>query len=388
MKRWLLCACVLLCWAAAALAQEEGLELILVGPGQDPRAGEELVLQVYFHNLKSVAYSTRAHDELEFKWISDREGGEMVVGGRVLDAAPFLIPPKSFAKREYRIPVPLQASGIVKLCLAQETANPVFFRVEPRLEGQLSGQEAEKSYYRMADNLTPYAPMYFLFGVDPGTEKSSFQLSFKYQLFNSSGELGQVAPWVDGFHFAYTQKSLWDLDSESAPFEDTSYKPEFFYRFDKIDLGIPWIKVFGLQAGVQHESNGRGGDASRSTNYAYVQPFVAVDLGEDYYFSLSPKVWAYVNNSHEDNPDVADYRGYFELDLGLGRADGFNLNGLYRNGDKGGSLQVDLSYPLTQVLDGNVNLYLYAQYFSGYAETLLNYNERNDIFRLGVAIVR
>ena len=386
MKRCVLV--VLLCCVSSVFALEGGLDLILVGPHQDPRAGEDLIIQVYFHNLEDLAHSTRAQDTMEFQWDCGRDGRRILVQGKAIDPGNFIIPPRSFAKREYRLPVPFKVSGPVKLSLKHGKANPVFFQVSSMEGAQLSGQEAEKKYYTMADKLTPYEPMYFLLGVDPGMEKSSFQLSFKYQLFNPNGELGQVAPWVDGFHFAYTQKSLWDLDSESAPFEDTSYKPELFYRFDKINLGIPWIKVFGLQAGFQHESNGRGGNDSRSTNHLYVQPFMAVHLWNEYYVSLAPKVWAYVNNSEEDNPDLADYRGYFEVDLGLGDTDGFMLNGRYRNGDKGGSVQVDLSYPLTRVLEGNVNLYFYAQYFSGYAETLLNYNERNDIFRLGFAIVR
>jgi outer membrane phospholipase A len=70
-----------------------------------------------------------------------------------------------------------------------------------------------------------------------------------------------MAPWVTGFNLGYTQKSLWDLKSDSSPFEDTSYMPEFFYLQDKIDLGVPWISAFGFQTGYQHESNGRdGGD--------------------------------------------------------------------------------------------------------------------------------
>jgi len=39
-------------------------------------------------------------------------------------------------------------------------------------------------------------------------------------------------------------------------------------------------------------------------------------------------------------------------------------------------------------LYGNVGLYLYAQYFLGYGESLLNYNERTSAFRLGFALFR
>ncbi|MBN1932463.1 MAG: phospholipase A [Desulfobacterales bacterium] len=36
----------------------------------------------------------------------------------------------------------------------------------------------------------------------------------------------------------------------------------------------------------------------------------------------------------------------------------------------------------------SLNLYLQAQCISGYAETLIHYNERHDALRLGFSIVR
>jgi outer membrane phospholipase A len=39
-----------------------------------------------------------------------------------------------------------------------------------------------------------------------------------------------------------------------------------------------------------------------------------------------------------------------------------------------------------RVLYGNLGLYLSAQYFLGYGESLLYYNERSSAFRLGFAL--
>ena len=123
-----------------------------------------------------------------------------------------------------------------------------------------------------------------------------------------------MAPWVTGFNLGYTQKSLWDLKSDSSPFEDTSYMPESFYLQDKIDLGVPWISAFGFQTGYQHESNGRDGDDSRSTNYLYFQPIMAFHLWDNYHLKIAPKAWLYVNNDDETNGDLDDYRGYYEIE--------------------------------------------------------------------------
>ena len=60
----------------------------------------------------------------------------------------------------------------------------------------------------------------------------------------------------------------------------------------------------------------------------------------------------------------------------------------FRWAEKGASIQLDLTYPLHRFLFGNIDLYLQAQYVNSLAESLLNYKERNEAFRLGFAIVR
>jgi outer membrane phospholipase A len=73
-----------------------------------------------------------------------------------------------------------------------------------------------------------------------------------------------------------------------------------------------------------------------------------------------------------------------------GRRDGWLFAAILRkgNGDRG-SVQLDASYPIRQPFFANAGGYLHFQYFNGYGETLLNYNERNPSqFRIGFSIVR
>jgi len=53
-----------------------------------------------------------------------------------------------------------------------------------------------------------------------------------------------------------------------------------------------------------------------------------------------------------------------------------------------GSLQLDLTYPLMRFLWGNLPLYLHLQYFRGYGETLVRYNDRSSSFRAGFSLFR
>jgi len=236
-------------------------------------------------------------------------------------------------------------------------------------------------------NLESYEPMYFLVGTDP--KDSKFQVSLKYRLLSEKGSLAQRFHWVTGFHLGYTQTSFWDLKSDSAPFKDTSYKPELFFLSNHINTGIPHVKGFFLQSGLQHESNGRDGDASRSTNFLYLRPrCVFYDETSKLGLLVSPKIWAYAMNDQVANPDLPAYRGNFELELKLGMADGLVLGTTLRWAKEGPSTQWDLTYPMHKWLSGNLDLYLQVQYVDSLAESLLHYQERTRALRLGFALVR
>jgi outer membrane phospholipase A len=91
-----------------------------------------------------------------------------------------------------------------------------------------------------------------------------------------------------------------------------------------------------------------------------------------------------------DNPDIEEFRGYFDLQLKYGKADGFEVSSNLRKGTAGGkgSIQVDFTYPLDKFLFGNLNLYFQAQYFTGYGESLLLYDKEDSSFRFGFAVHR
>jgi len=236
-------------------------------------------------------------------------------------------------------------------------------------------------------NLNPYQPSYFLFGLP--LSDSKFQLSFKYRFFNPTAPLARKHPWVGGFHFGYTQTSFWDLGSDSKPFEDTSYKPEFFYLSRK----IPWLSRshdgFFIQAGVHHESNGQGGDASRSTNNLYFAPvFVFYNPGSRVGLAVSPKIKYMFDNSAISNPNLEDYRGIFELSVMVGKAEGAVLNSNIRTAKAGTSFEANLTYPLSESWFKSAQIYLHAQYVNALAENLLDYRERREAFRLGISFIR
>lgn len=132
-----------------------------------------------------------------------------------------------------------------------------------------------------------------------------------------------------------------------------------------------------FQGGFQHESNGNGGKLSRNTNYLYGKPIlVFYDQNSRYGLQFSSKIWAYVNNDDTTNPDLKNYRVYFDLEAKFGQADSFVVSSLFRWADQRASIQLDFSYPLDKVFFRNLDIYFYAQYVDTLAESLLDYENR------------
>lgn len=239
---------------------------------------------------------------------------------------------------------------------------------------------------RRDDVISTFEPMYFIVGTRGGTS-AKMQLSFKYRPFGEDTRLRQWLPALGNVHFGYTQTSLWDIGKESAPFRDTSYRPSLFYLEPDVWHTRDRRGRLSISTGLEHESNGKDGDNSRSLNTAFVRPRFKYTFGGDKYVSIWPKLVYYIEKS--DNSDIRRYRGYGELNLRAGDENGFEASATWRKGTSTfGAVQLDLSYPLRRQRD-NAGGYLFAQYFHGYGESLIEYNvKRRSQFRLGYAIVR
>jgi outer membrane phospholipase A len=242
-------------------------------------------------------------------------------------------------------------------------------------------------YQPYVANISAYEPICFLVGSDP--KDSKFQISFKYRFFDARHPLGRRYPWLQGLNFGYTQTSYWDLKAESAPFEDTNYKPELFYISDNLKPEFANTKGLFLQAGVKHESNGHDGDDSRSTNTAYVKPiWILYNPANRLGIQLSPKLSTYFGNEDENNRDLPAYRGYFEIQATAGWAEGLVVVASIHLAQKGASLVADATYPLHRLWSIAAGVYLQMQYADTLAENLLDYEKRTQALRFGFAIVR
>jgi phospholipase A1 len=181
--------------------------------------------------------------------------------------------------------------------------------------------------------------------------------------------------------YAYTQRSFWQLYHKalSSPFRETNHEPELFVKFDT-DFSVLGLKNRLFLIGLNHQSNGRGGVLSRSWNRIYAE-FIA-ERGN---FVIALKPWYRIPEDAEDddNPEIEKYMGYGEL-LGAYRLNGHVFSFMFRNNLRGdhnrGAVQFGWSYPITH------NVRVYVQYFNGYGESLVDYNDNANRIGIGVML--
>lgn len=299
--------------------------------------------------------------------------------------------PGSFRKREFRFTVPRNLNGAVTLTLDATVAgvgaaSAAMVAERPGAPSQAALRQTQPDSVPQPA-ITPHEPMYFVVGTRGG-ETAKFQLSMKYRLLDEDSVIARYWRPLGKLHFGYTQTSLWDLDEESSPFRDTSYKPSLFYYEPHWRVSESGRSNLALAAGVEHESNGRDGLNSRSINIAFAKPTWQVFFRGDRYFTVSPKIYAYLDK--KDNAAIDRYRGNVDLNLRYGRSDGWLWSATLRKGSANhGSLLLDASWPLRQRFFADAGGFLHFQYFNGYGETLLDYNiRRAPLWRVGFSIVR
>ena len=239
-------------------------------------------------------------------------------------------------------------------------------------------------------HFAPNEPNYFLAGwLSPQVK---FQISFRYMILNPTGSLVQKHAWMKGFNFGFSQTSWMNITTlDDSFFADSSYRPELFYYFENfLPTASQPVQQLGLQGGIGHESNGFKQSDHRSLNIFFLRPlFTLGSQSKGLFLTVAPKFYYYFGPIAL-NPDIANYRGYCDLRVTLGQRDGLQLAVLGRVGshfDKG-SLQLDLTYALTKIFDGNFDVSLDVQYFVGYGDTIQTYRDFSSMLRFGVALVR
>ena len=280
----------------------------------------------------------------------------------------------------------LRWSLVLGACLLSRGVAAAETEVKASPGGTPPGPTTAPSHEAELDLLTFYKDNYFITGFTKETE-AKFQFSAKFDIWPNRGQ--------HAVYFAFTQKSLWDIYRTSQPFVENNYAPELFYSYFHVRGRYepdPGCGFFFERVGLLHESTGERGEKSRGWNRAYAESRFACYDPAHRYSAITLQVWAPPFGT-KDNPDIARYEGYGELSLSVGSDRGrgwlgdWELATHLRKGTKNwrvGSLELDGRWRPRYGDFWRFTPYLYAQLFTGYGETMVNYDRTTTAFRVGI----
>ena len=195
------------------------------------------------------------------------------------------------------------------------------------------------------------------------------------------------------YYLSYTHKAFWQIYVKSSPFRETTYNPEAFVVFPILDKDS-FLSMKSIKLALAHRSNGQGsreeivkttqnyntGNQSRSINYIYSEfSFQHNTLVTEF------TVWIpfYETIHGTDNPDIMEYIGYTSLKFNYFlHKHMFTLMGRGNFETLQGALEATYSYPLIK------DTYFYTKFFTGYGESLIDYNNHITKFSIGFSFSR
>lgn len=217
-------------------------------------------------------------------------------------------------------------------------------------------------------------PFESISGISNGVEdqEAVFQVSFKAPVWRNM--LGTDL----STYFAYTSRSWWQVanDNFSNPFRETNYMPEVFVRSvePREFLGV---SLEGWSVGLLHESNGREQALSRSWNRLMGR--FGIQLTDD--LSLLGQVWYRLPDDEDEDDNPGEYRFYGYGDVRAVWTPGrHTFTTLIRPGTEETSFELTWSHPINNVFR------VYAGYYNGYGESLLDYDFESERFSVGIAL--
>ncbi len=218
---------------------------------------------------------------------------------------------------------------------------------------------------------------YFTVGTVVGTKPTRENSDVKFQISVAQRLTKTTLPGNSFIFLAYTQKTLWNVFQESLPMRDINFNPAIGWTFPFFSKGRFAGKATLL---IEHESNGRAGDDSRSWNRISLSGSTIIDQ----WIMVHAKLWLPFIDGN--NKDILDYSGICQGGVVITTPDkkfGWSLMLVKR---MGWNLNFNTTFEFNWRIHKKSNQYLFVQYYNGYGECLLDYNKFHSRLRVGIVI--
>ncbi|MCP4320301.1 MAG: phospholipase A [Psychromonas sp.] len=256
--------------------------------------------------------------------------------------------------------------------------------------------EQEEQSINSNFSITPHKPTYVmpfsfndkinsydLYMQNEGETNEMQQLEMEFQISFKMPLLTDIAELPLSLYFAYTQVSFWQAynTDESSPFRETNYEPEVFVTWQKDHkLNENWtFKLASL--GYTHQSNGRSDPISRSWNRLNGNIVIA---NTNLAIALTPWYRFEEPEDKDNNINLLDYYGHGKITVAY-KLNNNTFSLMSRNnlesGFSKGALEMSWGFPIHQKLRG------YVKIFSGYGNSLIEYNQYTNTIGLGIILM-
>lgn len=224
---------------------------------------------------------------------------------------------------------------------------------------------------------TLFKDNYFVGGTTIGRRPSATNSDVKFQLSIAQRITKSKLPFDTYLFIQYTQKVFWNVLQKSMPMRDMNFNPG-------IGLGhliIHHNKYIGKgYMMLEHESNGKDSTFSRSWNKVTFAAAVVLNNNWEAQF----KTWIPIIDS-DNNLDLLKYAGIFQVATNF-RTNNRRLNCAVILTKRKTWLSFNTQLELSYKFNNKENQYFFLQYYNGYAENLLEYNQFKSMLRVGFVI--
>ena len=247
-----------------------------------------------------------------------------------------------------------------------------------KLDNKEFNADSIRKEFDEAPHFSLYKDNYFTIGTAIGPRPSATNSDVKFQVSISQRLTKSTLPFNTYLFLFYNQKVFWNVFENSMPVHDFNFNPGIGVS----KLLIAKDRVIGKASLlIEHESNGRDNDNSRSWNKISLCGSIYISPQ----FMIHAKYWIpIVDGQH--NRDILRYCGIFQnglqvmsydkkygMAITLVKRQGWNLNF---------NTIVELNYRLFK----KDNQYMFLQYYNGYGDNLLDYNKFHSRLRFGIVI--
>ena len=223
-----------------------------------------------------------------------------------------------------------------------------------------------------------YKDTYFVGGTALNAKPTEFNSNVKFQISFRHRLTKSILPFHSHLFLAYSQKAIWNVFEESLPFHDLNFNP---------GIGVQNLVMHnGRLVGnatimLEHESNGRDGEASRSWNKVTFGYAAVIDPRLEVY----AKAWIPIIDGQQ-NKDILYYSGICQAGAQFISADQRWVADVTFVKRKGWNLNFNTILNVGFRLGKRRNQYLMLHFYDGYGENMLDYNKYHCNLRVGLLI--